>query len=201
MPTATLRRYYEVYRRHNYTTPKSYLELIALYKSLLARKREELRQAKERLENGARWGWGRGRACDLQPGLWLRQRLGACGSYYFSIDVECFCYWDTPSPTNPPTLLHRPTQPCPCGAAGVDKISQASKAVADLQQNLVQEMVIVEEKKATTQVSGVVGCGPGLHAGNCGPGQLVAEGWLPGCPGPPRLQDQLGVRCSLVTGV
>ena len=26
------RRYHEVYRRHNYTTPKSYLELISLYK-------------------------------------------------------------------------------------------------------------------------------------------------------------------------
>jgi dynein heavy chain len=38
--------------RFNYTTPKSYLELIALYKSLLAEKREELRKSKERLENG-----------------------------------------------------------------------------------------------------------------------------------------------------
>jgi dynein heavy chain len=45
-------RYHEVYRRYNYTTPKSYLELISLYKSLLAQKREELRAAKERLENG-----------------------------------------------------------------------------------------------------------------------------------------------------
>jgi dynein heavy chain, axonemal len=39
-------------RRYNYTTPKSYLELISLYKSLLAKKREELRLAKERLESG-----------------------------------------------------------------------------------------------------------------------------------------------------
>lgn len=38
--------------RYNYTTPKSYLELIALYKTLLANKREALRGAKTRLENG-----------------------------------------------------------------------------------------------------------------------------------------------------
>ena len=45
-------RYHEVYRRHNYTTPKSYLELISLYKQLLASKREQLAQAKQRLESG-----------------------------------------------------------------------------------------------------------------------------------------------------
>ena len=39
-------------RRYNYTTPKSYLELISLYKSLLAQKRAELRADKERLESG-----------------------------------------------------------------------------------------------------------------------------------------------------
>jgi dynein heavy chain len=39
-------------RRYNYTTPKSYLELISLYKTMLAQKREELKAAKERLENG-----------------------------------------------------------------------------------------------------------------------------------------------------
>jgi hypothetical protein len=39
-------------RRYNYTTPKSYLELISLYKQLLERKRQELRAAKERLQNG-----------------------------------------------------------------------------------------------------------------------------------------------------
>ena len=38
--------------RYNYTTPKSYLELIALYKTLLANKRDELRASKTRLENG-----------------------------------------------------------------------------------------------------------------------------------------------------
>lgn len=39
-------------RRYNYTTPKSYLELISLYKALLAQKRAELRGEKERLESG-----------------------------------------------------------------------------------------------------------------------------------------------------
>ena len=45
-------RYMEAFRRYNYTTPKSYLELISLYKSLLDQKRTELKMAKERLENG-----------------------------------------------------------------------------------------------------------------------------------------------------
>jgi len=40
------------YRRWNYVTPKSYLELIALYKSLLASKRESVKSGRERLENG-----------------------------------------------------------------------------------------------------------------------------------------------------
>lgn len=45
-------QYLQSFRRYNYTTPKSYLELIALYKCLLARKRAELQAAKERLQNG-----------------------------------------------------------------------------------------------------------------------------------------------------
>ena len=45
-------KYLEEDRRYNYTTPKSYLELISLYKDMLASKRSELKQAKERLENG-----------------------------------------------------------------------------------------------------------------------------------------------------
>ncbi|KAF5834390.1 hypothetical protein DUNSADRAFT_8976 [Dunaliella salina] len=45
-------RFLEAFRRYNYTTPKSYLELISLYKQLLEIKRQELRNAKERLENG-----------------------------------------------------------------------------------------------------------------------------------------------------
>lgn len=51
-PLACLCRYLETAGRYNYTTPKSYLELIALYKNLLAKQREDLRAAKTRLENG-----------------------------------------------------------------------------------------------------------------------------------------------------
>jgi dynein heavy chain len=42
----------EAFRRYNYTAPKFYLELISLYKSLLERKRSDLKASKERLENG-----------------------------------------------------------------------------------------------------------------------------------------------------
>jgi ABC-type dipeptide/oligopeptide/nickel transport system ATPase component len=45
-------RYKEVERRYNYTTPKSFLELIAFYKQLLQKKREDLQQQTERLEKG-----------------------------------------------------------------------------------------------------------------------------------------------------
>ncbi len=45
-------RYMETIRRYIYTTPKSYLEFISLYKSMLARKRVELKADKERLDNG-----------------------------------------------------------------------------------------------------------------------------------------------------
>jgi dynein heavy chain len=41
-----------VERRYNYTTPKTFLELIKLYKSVLARKRKESQEAIDRLENG-----------------------------------------------------------------------------------------------------------------------------------------------------
>ncbi|KAI8464229.1 MAG: flagellar alpha dynein [Monoraphidium minutum] len=44
--------FYDVERRHNYTTPKTFLELIKLYKSVLARKRKESQEAIDRLENG-----------------------------------------------------------------------------------------------------------------------------------------------------
>jgi len=39
-------------RRYNYTTPKSYLELISLYKSMLAKKRLEIEQKIDRFESG-----------------------------------------------------------------------------------------------------------------------------------------------------
>ena len=45
-------RFMDMYRRPSYTTPKSYLELISMYKQLLSLKRENLRMSKERLENG-----------------------------------------------------------------------------------------------------------------------------------------------------
>jgi dynein heavy chain len=39
-------------RRYNYTTPKSFLEQITLYKTLLSSKQSELMQSMSRLENG-----------------------------------------------------------------------------------------------------------------------------------------------------
>jgi dynein heavy chain len=39
-------------RRHNYTTPKSFLEQIALYQSLLSNQALQLHEAQERMENG-----------------------------------------------------------------------------------------------------------------------------------------------------
>ena len=42
----------EIERRHIYTTPKSFLELINLYKSMLKKKTEDLKNAKERYETG-----------------------------------------------------------------------------------------------------------------------------------------------------
>ena len=84
--TEASQQYLEQIRRFNYTTPKSYLELISLYKQLLDLKRADLKAQRERLENG------------------------------------------------------------------VEKIASASAQVADLQTNLKQEQIIVEEKKAATDV-------------------------------------------------
>ena len=39
-------------RRHNYTTPKSYLELINIYIKILRNKHEEVEAKMSRLENG-----------------------------------------------------------------------------------------------------------------------------------------------------
>ncbi|KAI3434555.1 hypothetical protein D9Q98_002628 [Chlorella vulgaris] len=44
--------YYDQFGRYNYTTQKSYLEYISLYKSLLASRRDQLGQAKHRLIMG-----------------------------------------------------------------------------------------------------------------------------------------------------
>jgi dynein heavy chain len=46
------KRYLEQERRYNYTTPKSFLELIALYKHMLGEKRVESRSLQDRFENG-----------------------------------------------------------------------------------------------------------------------------------------------------
>nr|XP_020145462.1 dynein heavy chain 11, axonemal [Microcebus murinus] len=45
-------RYYQNERRHNYTTPKSFLEQISLFKNLLKKKQNEVSQKKEHLVNG-----------------------------------------------------------------------------------------------------------------------------------------------------
>lgn len=45
-------KYKTIDRRHNYTTPKSYLELISLFKQLLQKKTEDLESMIDRLKNG-----------------------------------------------------------------------------------------------------------------------------------------------------
>lgn len=47
-------QYFAAERRYVYTTPKSYLELLKLYKILLQRKRDESVAAIDRLSNGLR---------------------------------------------------------------------------------------------------------------------------------------------------
>ena len=49
--SSVISRYLDLAQRYNYTTPKSYLELISSYKDLLASKRREVLNDKERLEN------------------------------------------------------------------------------------------------------------------------------------------------------
>jgi dynein heavy chain len=79
-------------RRYNYTTPKSYLDLISLYKFMLNDKKEMIHVLKDRLENG------------------------------------------------------------------LEKMNSAAEQVAELQENLVKDMAIVEEKKeATDKLIVVVG--------------------------------------------
>ena len=79
-------------RRYNYTTPKSYLDLISLYKFMLNDKKEKIHVLKDRLENG------------------------------------------------------------------LEKMNSAAEQVAELQENLVKDMAIVEEKKeATDKLIVVVG--------------------------------------------
>ncbi|XP_075803650.1 dynein axonemal heavy chain 11 [Microtus pennsylvanicus] len=49
--------YYQNERRYSYATPRSFLEQISLFKSLLKRKREEVQQRKEHLGNGIQRLW------------------------------------------------------------------------------------------------------------------------------------------------
>lgn len=48
----TSKEYLANERRYNYTTPKSFLEQIKLYRSLLGQKSKDLTAKMERLENG-----------------------------------------------------------------------------------------------------------------------------------------------------
>lgn len=45
-------RFFQVERRYNYTTPKTFLELIKLYKNVLAEKRRSTQEAIDRLDTG-----------------------------------------------------------------------------------------------------------------------------------------------------
>lgn len=38
--------------RHNYVTPKSYLELLSIFSDLIGRKKQELHSARQRMETG-----------------------------------------------------------------------------------------------------------------------------------------------------
>jgi dynein heavy chain len=84
--------FFESERRYNYTTPKSFLDLISLYKKMLASKKQGINVLRERLENG------------------------------------------------------------------LEKMNSAAEQVAELQENLVKDMAIVEaKKKATDELLVVVG--------------------------------------------
>jgi dynein heavy chain len=63
-------------RRYCYTTPKSYLELIALYKQLLGRRRSEVGGAKARLRSGVeKIGLASAQVADLQAALRQEQAV------------------------------------------------------------------------------------------------------------------------------
>lgn len=52
--------------RHNYVTPKSYLELLNIFSILMGQKKQELKTAKNRMKSGLD-KVGQGRACTQQP--------------------------------------------------------------------------------------------------------------------------------------
>jgi hypothetical protein len=45
-------RFCEEMRRHYYTTPSNYLELIKLYKTMLEERKDKLNKTKDRISNG-----------------------------------------------------------------------------------------------------------------------------------------------------
>lgn len=70
--------YFQSVRRYCYTTPKSYLELISLYKTLLAQKRESLAAAKDRLVSGVeKIAQASAQVEDLQKNLVEEQKIVA----------------------------------------------------------------------------------------------------------------------------
>ena len=53
------KKFFDAERRYNYTTPKTFLELIKLYKNVLSKKRKETQVRAEARGSGsvaARWG-------------------------------------------------------------------------------------------------------------------------------------------------
>lgn len=51
--------------RHNYVTPKSYLEFLIIFSSLIGKKKQELNTTKKRMKGGL------DKVCPLHPGeLW-----------------------------------------------------------------------------------------------------------------------------------
>lgn len=45
-------RFYEEMKRHYYTTPSSYLELLKLYAAMLAAKKVQIQKTSDRIANG-----------------------------------------------------------------------------------------------------------------------------------------------------
>lgn len=46
------KEYLEELARHNYVTPKSYLELLSIFTFLIGKKKQELKTAKNRMKSG-----------------------------------------------------------------------------------------------------------------------------------------------------
>lgn len=51
-------RFYNEMRRHYYTTPSSYLELLKLYKNMLYEKKQLIMKIRERISNGLTVNFG-----------------------------------------------------------------------------------------------------------------------------------------------